>query len=236
MAVMTLASVLCMSCGGGKKTQQEKKVIALTFDDGPNLSTSMQVLDKLEQYGVVASFFLEGQYITPETESVMKREVELGCEINNHSNTHQYMAQLSEQEIADEIEITQSKIESVIGKRPVFFRPPYINVNDLMHQTIGLTFICGVGCEDWVAEVSAQQRAERVIANAADGQIILMHDFVGNDNTVAALDSIIPALLDQGYEFVTVSQLFERKGITPEPHDGIVYSYTDQKARNQVAE
>ena len=89
---------------------------------------------------------------------------------------------------------------------------------------IGHTFICGVGCEDWVAERTAQERYETLISQLKDGDIILLHDFVGNDNTVEALRMLIPELQKQGYEFVTVTELFKRKGITPEKHNGKIYS------------
>jgi peptidoglycan/xylan/chitin deacetylase (PgdA/CDA1 family) len=84
-----------------------------------------------------------------------------------------------------------------------------------MYDNIDLTFICGQGCEDWVPEVTAEQRAERVLAAAEDGQIVLLHDMQWNQNTVEALKTIIPELKKRGYEFVTVPQLFELKNITP---------------------
>ena len=77
------------------KIDPNKPVIALTFDDGPNTGTTCEVLDILEKYMVRASFFVVGNNITPETEGVIKRAYDLGCEINNHSKTHSVMPDLT---------------------------------------------------------------------------------------------------------------------------------------------
>ncbi len=200
------------------------KLIALTFDDGPNTSTSMEVLDLLEKYQVRASFFLIGELIKEETIPVIQREMSLGCEINNHSWTHSFMNKMPKEEIAEEIRKTSEKITEITGKEPRFFRPPYIEVNDLMYEVIDMPFICGQGAEDWVPEVSADERARRVLKQAQDGSIVLLHDLLGNVNTVEALKTIIPELKQRGFEFVTVSELFERKNEPIRKHVGTIYS------------
>ena len=91
-----------------------------------------------------------------------------------------------------------------------------------MYDNIDLAFICGVGCEDWVPTVTAEQRAERVLANAEDGQIVLLHDMQWNQATVDALKVILPELKNRGFEFVTVSRLFKEKNVTPQK--GWLYS------------
>jgi peptidoglycan/xylan/chitin deacetylase (PgdA/CDA1 family) len=202
------------------------KICALTFDDGPNTVTTPLVLDKLQKYDVKASFFLVGDNITDESAKVAKRAAELGCEINNHSKTHSAMTDLTPDEIKDEIAFTNEKIIGITGKAPNFFRPPYIAVNDTMFENIDLPFIAGFGAEDWEDSVSAEERRKRIISQARDGFIILLHDMMGNDKTVEALDIIIPTLKKDGYEFVTVTELFEKSGITPKK--GIIYSYTEQ--------
>ena len=204
-----------------------EKLIALTFDDGPNTGTTMEVLDKLEKYGVVASFFLIGTHITEETIPVIQREVSLGCEINNHSMTHSAMPELSAEAIKEEICETSKKITAITGTEPRFFRPPYIAVNDLMYEVINLPFICGMGAEDWEPKISAKERAERILDQAVDGGIILLHDLENNDNTVEALDTIIPTLQQRGYTFVTVGQLFEAKKVPIEKIPGKIYSVVE---------
>ena len=199
-------------------------LVALSFDDGPNNDTTPEVLNILEEHHVPASFFVIGQNINESTAKQMTRAVALGCEIQNHSLTHAFMTQLSPEQFADEVRKTDELIEQYTGTRPWLFRPPYIDHNDSMHQTTDHTFICGVGCLDWEAGRSAQQRFEDLMSQVKDGDIILLHDFSGNDNTIEALKMIIPELKMQGYTLVTVSQLFEMKGIKPEVHSGITYS------------
>lgn len=200
----------------------ERKVIALTFDDGPNTETTPQVLEKLRKHGVVASFFLVGDNITPESAEVSRRAFEAGCEINNHSRTHSAMPQLSPAQTRAEIEYTSERIASITGERPRFFRPPYIAISEQMYENIDLTFIAGIGAEDWLDEVSADERAKRILAQARDGDVILLHDMTGNFRTVQALDAIIPELLERGFELVTVTELFKAKGVTP--RRGVTYT------------
>jgi peptidoglycan/xylan/chitin deacetylase (PgdA/CDA1 family) len=194
---------------------ENAKLIALTFDDGPNTETTPKVLDKLEKYGVVASFFLIGQNISDTTKPIMERQLKDGCEINNHSWTHSNMASMTAKVAKKEITDTSKKIEDMVGVTPKFFRPPFIATSPTMYSAIDLPFINGINGVDWDATVTAEQRAESILKQAQDGNIILMHDFYGNNNTVAALDIIIPELQRRGYVFVTVSQLFEYKGVEP---------------------
>lgn len=211
-----------------KPVSEGQKVIALTFDDGPNTTTTVQVLDKLEKYDVVASFFLIGKNITPASAESARRALDMGCELGSHSWSHSYMNKMSAEEIKKEIKDTSDKIYEEAGVYPKFFRPPYIAVNDTMHDSIDLPFICGVMANDWEDSVSAEKRAEKILSQAKDGAIILLHDTAGNSKTVEALDTIIPGLQEQGYQLVTVSQLFEAKGVTPAADKNIVYTYTSQ--------
>ncbi len=190
-------------------------IIALTFDDGPNTVITPQVLDLLEEHGIVASFFLIAQNITPESAEVVRRAKKMGCDIENHTVTHTAMNEMTPEEIRAEVEACTGKIIEITGEAPKFFRPPFIAVSRALYDTVDMTVICGVGCEDWVPAVTAQERAERVLAAAEDGQIVLLHDMEWNQNTVDALKTIIPELKKRGFEFVTVSRLFELKNVTP---------------------
>lgn len=201
-----------------------KPMIALTFDDGPNTTTTNQVLDKLELYGVPASFFLIGNNISTGSEEVVKRAYQMGCEIDNHSKTHSYMNQMTAEEIAEEVKYVSDKVEEITGEPTKFFRPPYIATNADMYANIDMPFICGVGCNDWDNKVTVQERIDNTVNQVQDGTIILLHDSQGNFQTVEALDTIIPTLLEQGYQFVTVSELFEAKGVEINPDDTNLYS------------
>lgn len=201
-----------------------KPMIALTFDDGPNTTTTVQILDILEEYDVRASFFVIGDNINEKSGEVMKRAYDMGCEINNHSKTHQNMPSFTADEIKAEIEYTSNKVEEITGEPTKFFRPPYIAVNNTMYDAIDLPFICGYGCNDWETSVTAEMRATKTLEQAEDGAIILLHDFYGNSATVEALKTIIPELLEQGYQFVTVGELFEAKGVEIKADDKNLYT------------
>lgn len=204
-----------------------KPVIALTFDDGPNTTTTKMVLDKLEKYGVRASFFLVGSNITDESAEMVKRAYDMGCEINNHSKTHGYMNTMTAEEIKSEVDFVSEKVLEITGEPTKFFRPPYIAVSETMYEAIDMPFIAGFGCNDWDAKVTADERAETTLKQAKDGAIILLHDAQGNLQTVTALDKIIPPLLEDGYQFVTVSELFELKGKEISGSDANLYSIVE---------
>ncbi len=199
-----------------EEVNEEVMYIALTFDDGPNSTTTNDVLDKLEKYGVTASFFLIGDNITDESAQAVKRAYELGCEINNHSRTHSDMTQLTAEEIKAEFDYTDEKVYEITGEHTKFFRPPYISVHQIMFDNIDVPFIAGIGANDWEDRITAEMRARTILKQAKDGDIILLHDAEGNSQTVEALDTIIPELQKQGYRFVTVSELFKAKGIEPD--------------------
>ena len=208
---------------------EEVKYIALTFDDGPNSTTTNEVIDKLEKYGIVASFFLVGNNIDDESAKAVKRAYDLGCEIDNHSRTHSNMTELSAEEIKAEYDYTDGKVYEITGEHTKFFRPPYIAVHQIMFDNIDVPFIAGIGANDWEDRVTAEMRARMILKQAKDGDIILLHDAEGNSMTVEALDTIIPELQKQGYKFVTVTELFRAKGIEPDMEK----VYTNVMQKNQ---
>lgn len=204
-----------------------KPMIALTFDDGPNTTTTNQVLDLLQKYQVRASFFLIGNNITDQSAEVVKRAYDMGCEIDNHSKSHPYMNEMTAEEIIAEVQYVSDKVEEITGQSTLFFRPPYIAVSDTMYESIDMTFISGAGCDDWDASVDVDTRIKRLQRLARDGVIILLHDAEGNDQTVEALDTIIPELLEKGFQFVTVKELFEAKGVEIRADDANLYTVVE---------
>ena len=189
--------------------------IALTFDDGPNTTITSQVLDLLEEHNIVASFFLIARNIDPDSACQVRRAFDMGCSIENHSVTHREMNNMPPEEIREEIRVCSEKIVEITGVEPRFFRPPFISLSQTLFDSVNLTFICGSGCEDWVPTVSAEERARRVLANAKDGDIVLLHDMFRNVNTVEALKTIIPELKKSGFTFCTVPQIFAECGVVP---------------------
>lgn len=204
-----------------------KPVIALTFDDGPNTTTTKQVLEVLDKYGVKASFFVIGNNINDESAKVMKLAYDKGHEINNHSKTHSYMTKMSVEEIQAEIAYVDELVEKYTGEKTKYFRPPYIDVSSMLYDAVDIPFICGVGCDDWNPNVDVQTRVDKTLGQVKDGVIILLHDAEGNFQTVEALDQIIPKLLEEGYQFATVSELFNAKGVTPHPLETKIYTVVE---------
>lgn len=190
------------------------KYVALTFDDGPSVTTG-KVLDILEEYDIVATFFLIGQNLTKSNEGIVKRQVEMGCEIANHSYSYQSMDTMTAEEIKDSIDKTTERIKEIVDVDILYFRPPNLAISNTMYESIDLAFIQGIGCNDWVESVTAHSRSEAVLKGVKDGTIVLLHDFYGNDQTVEALPAIIEGLMEKGYTFVTLSQLFELKEVDP---------------------
>ena len=210
----------------------KEKYVALTFDDGPCMVTTSQVLDVLEKEQVPGSFFLIGENIQADTRAVLKRELALGCELCNHSFSHPGLPSLTEDEIREQLQKTSDLIVEASGKCPAFFRPPYIAVDqrvmDIVAQ-MGMTSICGLGCDDWDENVGVEQRVDTIVHGAADGLVLLMHDLRENPKTVEAIQKIIPSLKAQGYTFVTISDLFEKCGVKPK--EKVLYSNAFQTTR-----
>lgn len=199
----------------------DMKLIALTFDDGPSKGITDEILSILEENGAVASFFLIGQQINEDTEYLMKKAHAMGCSLENHSFTHEDLRDLSPEAIREQIDMTSRRIEAAVGEAPKFFRPPYLLFNDKMFDNIPLTFISGFPIDDWVPEVTAQMREQRLMETVCPGYITLLHDFPDNYSTAEALRAVLPKLKEQGYSFVTIRDLFTKTGT--EPKSRVVY-------------
>ena len=202
--------------------EAEPKLLALAFDDGPNTTTTNEVLDVLDKYNAKATFFLIGLNINDESAKSVKRAYDMGMEIANHSKTHNSMMNMTPDEIKAEIDYVDEKVEAITGEKTKCFRPPFIGVSQTMYDNIDIPFIYGADTQDYMEQVDVDERAENILKNAKDGTIYLMHDSAGNDKTVEALKVALPKLVEQGYEFVTISELFERQGETPKKN--ILYS------------
>lgn len=195
------------------QSKDNEKYIAFTFDDGPSLDITPEILSLFEQYNGAVTFFAVGRNVTEDKREIMARAVKMGCEYGNHSYNHKSFTEITPAEMLSEIEETQKVIRTIAGVTPTLFRAPNIAVNQTVFDTVKMPFISGYNPSDWDKNVTAQQRIERVLSNAKDGQIVLMHEFKGNTQTVEALKTILPSLANQGYKFVTVSELFKIKGI-----------------------
>ena len=182
-----------------------------------------EMLDVLESYSLRASFFLIGNKICDENIPVIKRAVRMGCDIENHSWSHLHMDSLSAEEIREEYAKCDKAIFDVTGQLPEFFRPPYISVSQTLFDCIGRAFICGKDCKDWDDSVSVEERLGLLLDKAEDGTIFLLHVNEGNSKTVELVRRLVPLLLEQGYEFLTLPQLFDLRKVQKE-NDGNLWS------------
>ncbi len=205
MPIKAAASDVIYSC------QSNNKNIALTFDDGPHPIHTPEILEILAEYDVKATFFVIGVNLSWCGE-LIKTEYENGHEIGNHTYSH-YMnlKKLSYTEIAKEIDDTEDAIYELIGQKTKILRPPggiYSDTLTRVSSDKGYDIICwSVDTRDW-AHTPVDEIVKNVLSNVKDGDIILFHDFVaGKSPTPDALREIIPALVDEGYNFVTVSEL-----------------------------
>ena len=191
------------------------KYLCLSFDDGPNPdndNTMERMLDLLEKFNIPASFFLIGNKITENNKKVIKRAIDLGCDIQNHSWTHPAMAEMSIEQIKDEYKKCDDAIIELTGKKAEFFRPPYISVSEKMYDAIKVPFICGKSSNDWDPNFGADYRYNKLIEDAENGAIYLLHVTEGNVATYEAVERAVPVLKAQGYEFVNLPTIFEKTG------------------------
>jgi len=199
-----------------------KKYIALTFDDGP-LDPTPGILDLFEKEKVVATFFILGKKVTPETGSVLKRMLKMGCELGNHSMNHKDFGALTPDEVKNEVKMAQNAIYEQAGVYPKIFRFPYLRIDKSEGKDIGMPII-GIkrSSKDSNKETTVNDIISNVVDYASNGSIVLMHD---KQKTLEALPEIISRLRADGYEFVTVSELFAIKGTTLE--NGKVYKWAN---------
>ncbi len=209
------ATVTASGAITGGDTSGEQKYVALTFDDGPYGEITNRILDVVEQYsdyGVHVTFFALGSQVAKFPDTV-RRAYNLGCEIANHTYDHKNLTKITESERKSQVEDTADLIESITGEKPRLVRPPYGAKNDEVRASVKYPLILwSIDTEDWKTRDTASTVAAAI--EAIDGDIVLMHDV--REDTAAAAEQIIPALLEKGFKLVTVSEMFEAKGITLE--------------------
>lgn len=194
---------------GFNNNNDGNKLIALTFDDGPNYNTN-RVLSILEKYNVKATFFVLGSCIVGH-EDIIKRMNDLDMEIGNHMYSHKLVSKLTNLEIENEIYMVDELIYNIIGNKPKYIRPSYGSYNKRLKNVIDRPIIMWSNDTlDWKYH-NSRRIASRLIKSVRDGDIILMHDIYRS--TANSLEIIIPYLLKNNYKFVTVSELFYKKGI-----------------------
>ena len=187
--------------------ERDGKYASLTFDAAWGNEDTEELIDILTRYGVRATFFLVGDWVEKYPESV-KALSDAGHEVMSHSNHHDHFNTLSAQEIIDDLNACNDKIEAVTGVRPTLFRPPYGEYDDHVISTVrgmGIQPIqWDVDSLDW-KDYDAATITQRVTEKVGPGSIVLFHNAALH--TPEALPGILEYLLGQGYSIVPVSQL-----------------------------
>ena len=195
-----------------------KPMVAITYDDGPSIYTD-SILDVYEEYGQKCTFFIVGDRISWNEDAAI-REYELGCEQGNHTYSHNRLTDLDADGITEVLAGTDNELIRISGKPSTCVRPPEGRYNDVVKEVCGVPIILwSIDTEDWKSR-NADSICNRVIGKVKDGDIILMHDLY--QSTADATKRIVPALVDAGFQLVTVEEMGLLKidgGLEP----GVVY-------------
>lgn len=203
---------------------EKTKLVALTFDDGPlpyaEDSTAMRILKTYEKYGQTATFFYVGEKINDASAPEMKFAQSIGCEAGNHTFTHCFLTEKTVEEIKEELCKTAEAEEKVLGTAPKLMRLPYLAANDTVMATVEYPMInCSADSRDW-ADAPTEEIIQRIMDVEAAGElenaVVLMHEQYAT--TAAAVEYLLPTLIEKGYRFVTVSELAKQNGVELETH------------------
>jgi len=203
----------------------ERPAIALTFDDGPSTSVTPIILDVLKENDVRATFFVLGE-MAIKAPGIVARAYDIGCEIGSHSYYHVNLTKLSAEQLHSQIDDVSEMLYEITGEPCKLVRPPYGSRDDHVRENVPFPLILwSIDTLDWSTrnsmskEKSIQATIDSVLNHVKDGDIILMHDI--HAETAEAVKIMVPELIARGYQLLTVSQLFEAKGI--ELHAGRDY-------------
>lgn len=215
----TKEEIVTLPTGKNRKIDLSKPMVALTFDDGPNGKATPKILDTLEKYGVVATFFDLGQNMA-NYPKVVKREETIGCEVESHTYAHKNLNKLTSAQIKADMEKAEKVYQNVLGHKPSLVRPPYGNANSTVKSTLKYPLInWDIDTLDWKSRNAESVLKEIHKYSDYDGRIILMHGIY--NSTAEAVEKLVPELIDNGYQLVTVSEMAKYKNVTLK--NGTVY-------------
>ena len=191
---------------------KQGKKIALTFDDGPHPKNTGKILEILDEFDIKATFFVIGVNIKNYPEA-MKKIVERGHEIGNHTYSHRILKNRAAEEIFSEINETEREISKYTSSHVRLMRPPCGLYDDaLVRFALENQYkivLWNIDTKDW-EHVTSSSIENNVLNRIKGGDIILFHDYIsGENNTPKALLTLIPKLIKEGYTFVTVSELLQ---------------------------
>lgn len=200
---------------GSYDPSKKRPMIALTFDDGPGEYTET-LLDTVEKYNAHVTFFMVGQNVEGH-ESTIQRMLKLGCELGNHTWDHpsQTLPNMDLDSVLQEFQKTDDAIVKACGQAATVCRAPYGAITDEQMSAVGKPFFMwSTDSLDWkLMDADADYNQIMNDSSLGDGSIILMHD-IHEPSVKCATEKLIPALIDQGYKLVTVSELAEAKDVT----------------------
>ncbi|MBP1906006.1 peptidoglycan/xylan/chitin deacetylase (PgdA/CDA1 family) [Paenibacillus turicensis] len=197
-----------------EQVSTEDKIVAFTFDDGPNPLYTRQLLDIFRAVGGKATFFMLGQQMdaSEDAEQVAREAHAAGHEIGNHTYTHPNLATVSLEEAQAEIEKMEQRIVQITGKKPAVFRPPYFGINDEVQQFVGNRGYYTIGAVNNEAQDWEQPGVDFIIDQTKKklrkGSILIFHDGYGDrSQSIEAVRLLAEELTAEGYQLVTVSEL-----------------------------
>ncbi|MCX7779558.1 MAG: polysaccharide deacetylase family protein [Negativicutes bacterium] len=211
LAAISLGLVLQLAAGhkGVREVATQEKVVALTFDDGPDAQTTPRILQVLAAYQAKATFFVLGRR-AEELPQQLAEIAAAGHEIGNHGFSHKWLTGLSDREIVEEIARTEAAIMAA-APRPTLFRPPGAYYDErvigLLKERGYVMTMWSIDSRDW-SNPAPQRLARELADKVRPGAIILLHDGAYAPGTPQAVSLLLEALREQGYRFVTVSELF----------------------------
>lgn len=194
---------------GGRYLDPSKPMVALTFDDGPYAPVGNRIMDSLEQYNGRATFFVVGNRV-PSYKTEILRMHNNGHEIGNHTYEHKYLNKLSAAQIRYQVDQCNQAVAAVTGEAPRLVRLPGGIKNSTVLANIKTPIIMwSIDTLDWKTR-DAAKTIQAVLGQVKDGDVVLMHELYTQSGDAAVL--LIPALADQGYQLVTVSELARFRG------------------------
>lgn len=187
--------------------ETDEKKIAISFDAAWGNEDTQKLIDIMDKYGIKATFFVVGEWVDKYPESV-EALAKAGHSIQNHSDTHPHLTEISKDEVVSQIEKCNDKVEKITGVRPTLLRAPYGDYNDSVIETIGELNMYPIQWDvdslDW-KEYDAKTIYDKVVPKVGCGSIVLFHNAALH--TPEALPSIIEKLQDDGYSFVKITDL-----------------------------
>ncbi len=206
LMALCAARFACAQCVSVRNGSREERRVALTVDDCYSAVHVREILDLCDQYGIKVTFFVLGNALKTEDAALWRGAVEAGHEIGSHAYKHKTLTKLSAAEVASQLERTQQRVDELLEEHyPLrILRPPYGSTNYGLEITVGKAGYLAIVRWD-VSQTNADEAFKRV----QNGSILLYH---ANRKDVDCLEALIPMLLKEGYECVTVSELLGLDG------------------------